>query len=278
MNILDKKVSSKFWNNNPCGGEWSTYADFLKFMQETDEYLYNTLKNYDWHNKYVLEIGCGQGPVLNFISKFDAKSVGIDMSFSSLKIAQSGSIELKNYDRVNLTLCDAENISFRNNIFDIIISDGVLHHTPNIEASISEIYRVLKDNGCAIIMLYRKGNPKWWLTKIIRGISSIVDKFTKEKFYIANHIRKNRKVGELKGTALLELFGVPILKAYTNKECKDMFSIFNNIKITNFCPGFERNCDIISILKPFRKILRLIDNYMENIWGFYQIIEIKKFV
>ena len=40
--------------------------------------------------------------------------------------------------------------------FDWFYSHGVLHHTPDIQRAIDEVWRVLKPNGRTIIMLYHK--------------------------------------------------------------------------------------------------------------------------
>jgi ubiquinone/menaquinone biosynthesis C-methylase UbiE len=51
---------------------------------------------------------------------------------------------------------DAENLLFENDSFDIIYSWGVLHHTPDMQKAIDEIYRVLKPEGKVIIMMYNR--------------------------------------------------------------------------------------------------------------------------
>jgi ubiquinone/menaquinone biosynthesis C-methylase UbiE len=42
---------------------------------------------------------------------------------------------------------DAGNLSFENASFDTVVSQNVFHHIPQWEKTISEIYRVLKNNG-----------------------------------------------------------------------------------------------------------------------------------
>jgi len=45
----------------------------------------------------------------------------------------------------------------------MIYSQGVLHHTPNINTALKEIYRVLKPEGKLIIMLYCKNSFNYWI-------------------------------------------------------------------------------------------------------------------
>ena len=63
----------------------------------------------------------------------------------------------------NIIKGNAEKLDFSDESFDIVYSHGVLHHTPDINASLSEIERVLKKNGQFILMVYAKGSFNWWI-------------------------------------------------------------------------------------------------------------------
>jgi SAM-dependent methyltransferase len=51
---------------------------------------------------------------------------------------------------------NAEQLSFPDESFDWVFSHGVLHHTPNTQEAIDQVFRVLRPGGRAIIMLYHK--------------------------------------------------------------------------------------------------------------------------
>jgi SAM-dependent methyltransferase len=272
-NVNLKQEGAEFWNRNPCGGSWRNYREFIAWIQRTEPYIYQILGRYQWKDKRVLEVGCGQGSTLNFLPGLGARVYGTDMSASSLARARDGSEELGYADRVELSIGDAEDLPFNDEFFDAVICLGVLHHTSDTGKGVREIFRVLKPGGFAIVMLYRSGNPKWWATKLLRGLSFLFDKIQGEIFVIAERFRQHQKDGNQQGSALLELFGVPIIKAFSNEEGRKMFIDFRTVTITNYQPGFERNCDIIRALEPFRGIFRRIDGTMKNRWGFYQVIE-----
>jgi ubiquinone/menaquinone biosynthesis C-methylase UbiE len=271
-----KNDGAKFWDSNPCGGIWPTYRQFMAWIQNTEPYIFSVLRNIDWNGKRVVEVGCGQGTTLNFLPQFGAEIVGLDMSLQSIRSAKFGASEIGHADRTRLLQADAEHLPLQNGSFDIAISIGVLHHTSDTVRGIREIHRLLKPGGLAVIMLYRSGNPKWWMTRLLRAYSRVVDSVKGETYVLANRIRARQSTGSAAGTALLELFGVPILKAFSNSQSRKIFSDFSDIKIRNYQPGFLRLADILPVLRLFKKLLADLDRKTEDIWGFYQVIEARK--
>ena len=88
-----KALGSNFWDANPCGGNWSSYRQFMEWIQQTEPYIFEILGNYDWRGKIVVEVGCGQGTTLNYLPQFGAHVFGLDMSYQSILFAQSGAEE-----------------------------------------------------------------------------------------------------------------------------------------------------------------------------------------
>jgi ubiquinone/menaquinone biosynthesis C-methylase UbiE len=259
-----------FWDQNPCGGQWSDYRQFTEWYLKTESYLLEIISSISFDGKILIDVGCGQGVICNIVAQRNAWVIGIDMSYNSLLVAKRGSLESGTQERTFFIQADAENLPFEDSIVDIVISIGVLHHTPCIQNGINEIKRVLKPLGDIAIMLYRRGNPKWCLAKNIRNISKIIKK----------HSRKER-ISNIyatapMGTAIQELLDVPIMHAYSNKESQRLFSSFNNITIKNYQAGFSRLLDFLPMLMVFKPIFKWIDDSMQDQWGFYQVIKAKK--
>jgi SAM-dependent methyltransferase len=57
---------------------------------------------------------------------------------------------------------DAESLPFEDASFDLASSNGVLHHTPNIEGALRELHRVLRPGGQARIVLYHRDSLHYW--------------------------------------------------------------------------------------------------------------------
>ena len=63
---------------------------------------------------------------------------------------------------------DAETLPFDDGSFDVVYSNGVLHHTPNTSAVVREIHRVLRPGGRAILMFYAEDSLHHW-RKLVWG-------------------------------------------------------------------------------------------------------------
>jgi SAM-dependent methyltransferase len=266
-----KQAGREFWDANPCGGQWRSYAEFLEWYRRTEPYMFDVVDEYDWRGMRVLEVGCGQGPLLNHLPSRGAHMVGIDMSVASLRRSAAGAVELGWDARVRVTQADAERLPFAAGVFDAVVSFGVLHHTPDTAGSIRELRRVLRPGGRAVVMLYRSGTPKWFATRLLRGIGRLIDR-RGSKEALVDRTRSAHPVDDARGTALLELFGVPTLKAYSNREVRRMFDGFENVRVRNYQPGFRRLGDIAGTLRGLLPLLAAIDRVMQQPWGFYQVV------
>lgn len=103
----------------------------------------------------VLEAGCGTGQLSIALSRYGRKIHSIDLSEGSLIEAKKFTNK-NNIKNVQLYKMNIFNLCFPKNCFDIIISNGVLHHTHNPELALSKLTECLKPNGKIVIGLYHK--------------------------------------------------------------------------------------------------------------------------
>ena len=147
------KVYGKFW------GTFSRKENRLakKFIQERFK-NFKSFKKFFFKNKKIIDVGCGGGRYSNALKLLGAKSViGVDYSDDGLKIAK------KNYKHKNLFFLKQNflNLKFKSRSFDIVFSNGVLHHTSNLEKGIEELHRICKKGGYIYLYLYGAGGLYW---------------------------------------------------------------------------------------------------------------------
>lgn len=99
---------------------------------------------------YILEIGCGAGLLCHDLAQVAKMVAGIDISYFVLDFAHKVKEYLK-CGNLSFHLGDAETLMFQDQVFDIVISSEVLEHLISPEKSLSEIRRVIKDDGTVIL-------------------------------------------------------------------------------------------------------------------------------
>jgi ubiquinone/menaquinone biosynthesis C-methylase UbiE len=160
----DSNDIKQFWNENPVGSNFIDYEESKTFYLKYDEFRYRTeghilheLDAIDFKGKKTLEIGLGQGADSMQVINRGAVYYGIDLTEESVRrVKERFQLFEKPYAEVRVA--NAEHIPYENDSFDIVYSHGVIHHSPDIVQIVSEIYRVLKPGGRAIIMLYHKNS------------------------------------------------------------------------------------------------------------------------
>ncbi len=119
----------------------------------------------------VLEIGSGGGAHSSLFKKHGASVVSVDLTperavSSALKLSLTRGGEGRAYQ------ADAEHLPFRSESFDIVYSNGVLHHSESTEQCVAEVRRVLKPGGRGVIMLYCRSSMTYWLNIVPRALFS----------------------------------------------------------------------------------------------------------
>jgi len=103
----------------------------------------------------ILEVGVGTGISLPDYKR-TSRLCGVDISEPMLRKAQERVAELKLSNVEGLWVMDAENLSFPDNSFDVVVAQYVITTVPNPEATLDEFARVLKPGG-EIVLVSRVG-------------------------------------------------------------------------------------------------------------------------
>lgn len=153
----------------------------------SQEQIDRICNRYYWAGKYcinkdVLEVACGMGQGLGYLSKI-AKSLNAgDYSKKILKIAQ------EHYgNRIALSQFDAQNMPYKNNSMDVRILFEAIYYLSSVEKFISECRRLLRDGGKVLIATANKNlydfNPSPYSYKYY-GVVELKELFIRQGFAV----------------------------------------------------------------------------------------------
>jgi SAM-dependent methyltransferase len=177
----------------------------------------------DLAGKCVLEVGCGAGSHAALFARHGARMAALDLSQDRAAATQRKFDLLRQEDGGSAALQgDGERLPFADNSFDIVYSNGVLHHSPDTQAGVAELLRVLKPGGSAVVMLYCKHSINWWVTLwfgygVLRG-------------GLRRGVDRLGSATEWAGTDALTVKN-PVTRAYTASELRSMFSGFCDLTL-----------------------------------------------
>lgn len=149
---------------------WAGYSDEV-YLEESKEFILRRLKQdvIDIYvkDKYVLDLGCGSGRNSLALSMLGAKKV-VGMDYHKQSFFKADEMASKKGLNIEFVEGNALELPFKDNEFDFVYSNGVLHHTRDWRQSLSEYFRVMKFAG--FIYLYATGGIFWTTRKVQREI------------------------------------------------------------------------------------------------------------
>jgi len=135
---------------------------FKKLRKEAVSYAYG----------HVLEVGVGTGKNLPYYNKI-VDLTAIDFSPGMLEVAKVKKTEV--YPKaLNLYEMDVQDLKFKDDTFDTVISTFVFCTVPDPTAGLKEVYRVSKPKGKVIFLEHMKS--KYLVLNIFLYLMNIVSK------------------------------------------------------------------------------------------------------
>jgi arsenite methyltransferase len=98
----------------------------------------------------VLDIGCGAGMDLLLAARRagpSGKTIGVDMTPSMLELTKRGALKAGLWENIEVRRGMTEELPVPRESVDVVISNGVLHLSPDKDRAFREIYRVLRPGG-----------------------------------------------------------------------------------------------------------------------------------
>ncbi len=216
------------WDNDPCGSHYvkTNPKERLAWFEESRRFRYDEyapwkfeVMEFDRHSgETVLEIGGGMGNDLSQFAKNGSITTDFDLSGGHLELAKEN-FELQGL-KGTFIHGDAENLPSPNESFDVVYSNGVIHHTPNTYQVVDHIHRILHPGGKAIIMIYAEDSIQYWRDIIYsRGLQQ--------------EMLWSMSPGEImsRNVEISEHGARPLVKVYSKSKIRKLFDKFTSVSI-----------------------------------------------
>jgi SAM-dependent methyltransferase len=145
-------------------GEFEDDTVFGRTPEEDwDYFLEGTgLDGADLAGKAVLDAGCGSGRLTRQIGEHGARIViGVDMNDAVEHVYRS----TRDTENVHIVQGNIMSLPFKRHVFELVWSNGVIHHTPDAAACHRSLSKVVKPGGTLYVWVYAKRFSPFKLAK-----------------------------------------------------------------------------------------------------------------
>ena len=124
-----------------------TYKGLLDAHDETYlRYYVELVIRYALPRTKVLDLGCGNGISARLLNQADFDVVGTDISPLFLEDAQTWE-----NPKLHYRVCDVMELPFESESFDVICSNELVEHLPDVETALTEMMRVVCKGGRIVL-------------------------------------------------------------------------------------------------------------------------------
>ena len=246
MNDISDSEKRKEHIRNIFSKQWSRTREQYGTSKYDKDLIHELTKNLK--NGTILDIGCGDGvPYSKTLDELGYEVYGIDISPTHVLMVK------KSLPNINVDVGDAEDLQFSNNFFDIVFCFHSTWQFPNLIKSISEMLKVVKDDGMIMFDIQNRNHPihKKFIKEQLRisdnYIYNITTKFLKNfikllirpiKYYpcdwsFKKHIITSTPTApstinvnlQEKKNVEYKLYGVNLNNSYTLEEIQDTMNL-----------------------------------------------------
>jgi SAM-dependent methyltransferase len=244
---IDHKTVESF------GDEWQAFHGFdeKELMKLGDEYFDIVGPEMVNEKTTLLEVGCGSGRFLKYLSNRAGYLVGVDPSHAIFAADQL----IGPAENVVLAKASANNLPFENESFDFVCSIGVLHHIPDTFKALQACVAKVKKGGYFYTYLYYDLDNRGLLFRSLYKLSNAIRKGicklpTIPKKAVCNILAVGFYMPFILSNRLLKVVGVPEkfrnkipLFGYENRS----FYVIRNDSLDRFGTPLEQRFTKIQI-------------------------------
>jgi len=156
-----QKVFEFKWKRQKNWGLQGGSADFMEKWMFT-KYGWRSQKGYESSirkHHVLLDAGCGLGREALRMARAHPQGLVVGLELSACVEEAKQHADEQRLSNLLFVQGDLMSPPFRKSTFDFILSEGVLHHTPDTEAAFRRLSRLIRPHGEFAFYVYRKKAP-----------------------------------------------------------------------------------------------------------------------
>lgn len=198
--LIDSELKNEEYVDS-FGFEWTEIDGFVGKESMSHGHIFGRffLPKSFFADKRIVDVGCGNGRIGRLVAPHSGEYIGLDLS--KAVYAFPSYLECNN---VTLVRASGTDLPLSDQVSDVTICWGVLHHMDDPEKGFRELVRVTKPGGTILIFIYSNGykgrenlnkfsknieeNEKF---KLIEEVSDELDSWREVDSFYADQISKN---------------------------------------------------------------------------------------
>ena len=249
-----------FWDSHPLfSGEFDGEVGSKEYFERHEKVIINDCMAGSFDDRFfnflesgrsILDVGCGPGFWVRQFCRMGLNVSACDLSKTAVELTKK-SLNLFDLE-AHVLEGNAESLSYKDESFDYINCQGVIHHTPNTAVCIREFFRVLKPGGLVCFSVYHR-NLVLRSPIVLRMLSAILSRRVGLKGRGRENILTKSDPDEI--VRRFDGEENPLGKSYTVGEMLNMIRSNNLIPIKTWHHYFPARAFHLKIPKRLHKVL-----------------------
>lgn len=187
--VMDSAEDATQYNNMDHSQVNQRFVDELLALLSTREEFKSRLDDDQQDLIDVLDIGTGTAliPAMLCDQHSAFRVMAIDMAINMLDLANYNVQSSLRPDRIQLVKADAKDLEYDSEMFDVVISNSIVHHIHSPAQCMAEMVRVLKPGGAMFVRDLMRPASMETLESIVETYAGDETEYSRQLFHQSLH-------------------------------------------------------------------------------------------
>lgn len=187
--VMDSAEDAMQYNDMDHSEVNQNFVDDLIVLLRTDQCLADRLADDQSDLIDVLDVGTGTAliPALLCEQESAFRVMAIDMAVNMLDLAAYNVEACSRPDRIQLAKVDAKEMGYDAEMFEVVISNSIVHHISKPEKCLAEMVRVLKRGGAMFVRDLMRPDDERTLESIVENYAGKETEYSQRLFRESLH-------------------------------------------------------------------------------------------